>query len=82
MLYVLFGVTVAVLVLAIPFASRRRRRVKRAAGGPHARPAPQPAGRAAVPVITDAPDRDERQAFAYGGIVTVEMPDEKDPPPL
>ena len=68
MLPVLFGITVAAgLVLAVSFASRRLHasRVARAAGGPPARPAPQPAGRAAVPVITDAPDREERGAFAY-----------------
>ena len=80
MLYVLFGLAVAALVLAIPFASRRLRRVMRSAGGPSARPAPQPAGRAAVPAVTVQPSSEEREPFHYGGILTVGAHDEEDKP--
>ena len=83
MLPVVFGITVAVgLVFAVSYASRRLRnsRVARAAGGPPACPVPQPAGRAAVPVITDAPDREERGAFAYDNGVLTGRPDGEDAP--
>ena len=43
-------VAVAAVALVLASASRRLRRVQRAGGGPSARPAPQAAGRAAVPV--------------------------------
>ena len=78
MLYVLFGFAVAALVLAIPFASRRLRRVMRPAGGPSARPAPQPAGRAAVPAIEIKPSSVMTGPYAYDDGVMTGQPDEED----
>ena len=75
MIHVLFGLAVAAVVLAFPFASRRLRRVMRPAGGPPARPAPQPAGRAAVPAVTVQPPGEEREPFYYGGILAIEPRD-------
>jgi hypothetical protein len=74
-LHVLFGLTAAaVIVLAASFVSRRSHlsRVGRpgAAVVPPVRP--QATGGMAVPVITDAPDADERQAFAYSNGLTIE----------
>lgn len=53
-------------VLTAAGLASRRSRVSVAAGGLPASPVrSSPAGEAAVPVITDAPEREERAAFAY-----------------
>ena len=71
-LQVLSGLAIAaVLILGASCVSRRSRRVKPAEGAAVIPPAHQPAGGMAVPVITDAPDREERGAFAYdNGVIT------------
>lgn len=61
------------VALFTPPASRRLRRVMRAEGGPSARPAPQPAGRAAVPVVQPR----MTEPFAYdNGVLTGRPPGE------
>lgn len=82
LLPVLTGLALAASVLALiaavltgPHASRllARRVSTRAAGRPAApRPGSSPeSGEAAVPVITDAPDREERPAFACDNGLTI-----------
>ena len=70
-------VLVAAFVLVAPSASRRLRRVMRAAGGPSARPAPQPAGRAAVPVVEVRPSSGMTGPYAYDDSVRTGWPDEE-----
>jgi hypothetical protein len=58
------GLLLAVLAVAARLASRRNSRV--AAGGPAVPPQAHRTERgAAVPVVTDLPEREERTAFAY-----------------
>ena len=69
----LFGLAVTAIVLAAAsLASRRLRHVMRAAGGPPARPARQPAGRAAVPRPEVQPRGEVTGPFGYDNGVTVE----------
>ncbi len=65
---VLLAAAVVALVVAAPFVSCRLRssRVAPAAGAAVVPPArPEPAGETAAPAVTDAPEREERTAFAY-----------------
>ena len=76
----LIVVAAASVALFTPPASRRLRRVTRAAGGPSARPAPQPAGRAAVPVIRVQSPSPMTGPYAYDDGVLTGLPDEEDEP--
>jgi hypothetical protein len=69
----LIVVAACALILAAPPASRRLRSIRaaRTAGGPPACPAPQPAGRAAVP---EAQPR-MTEPFAYTNGLTIEQED-------
>ena len=75
----LIVVAFAAVVLAAPRASRRLRnsRVARPAGGPPARPVPQPAGRAAAPVEIQ-PSSVMTEPYAYDDGVMTGRPDEED----
>ena len=66
------GLVVVALAAAFLFVPRWLRRVAGPAGTAAVSPARIPAaGETAVPVITDAPYREERQAFAYDNGLTV-----------
>ena len=75
----LLVVAAAAVALIAPPASRRLRdsRVARPAGGPSARPAPQPAGRAAVPAEVQ-PSSVMTGPFAYDNGVLTGRPDGED----
>ena len=73
----LIVVAAAALIVAAPPASRRLRRVMRPAGGPPARPVPQPAGRAAAPVEIQ-PSSVMTEPYAYDDGVMTGRPDEED----
>ena len=70
-------VFVAAFALILASASRRLRRVQRPAGGPSARPAPQPAGRAAVPAVRVQPSSAMTGPYAYDDDVSAGIPDEE-----
>jgi hypothetical protein len=67
-------VFVAAFALVLASASRRLHRVQRAKGGPSARPAPQAAGRAAVPVIRP---QSMTGPYAYDDGMLTGLPDEE-----
>ena len=74
----LIVVAVAAFALVLTSASRRLRLVQRATGGPSARPAPQAAGRAAVPVVRPQSSSAMTGPYAYDDDVMTGIPDEED----
>ena len=72
----LIVVAVAAFALILTSASRRLHRVQRATGGPSARPAPQAAGRAAVPAIRPQSSSAMTGPYAYDDVMTG-IPDEE-----
>ena len=70
-------VFVAAIALVLASASRRLHRVQRATGGPSARPAPQAAGRAAVPAVRVQSSSAMTGPYAYDDDAMAGIPDEE-----